>query len=131
MAAVTQIRWGRILLGGLFIELTMFAIVLPLNSLSQQAAYYSVPVLALATAFLFGRWAARPLKAQFVLHGVLVAVAASVMYIALTTAMGVISSVLLLYHLSNGIRIVGGAAGGASAGRRSKAPKPAVGVSDA
>lgn len=85
-----EIRWGRILLGGLFIELTMFAIVPPLNSLSQRAAYYSVPVLALATAFLFGRRAARPLKARFVLHGVLVAVAASVMYLAVTTAMGVI-----------------------------------------
>jgi hypothetical protein len=65
MTAVNEVRWGRVLLGGLFIKLTMLAIILPLNSLSQQAAYYSVPVMALATAFLFGRWAARPLKAQW------------------------------------------------------------------
>jgi hypothetical protein len=126
MAALNQIRWGRIFLGGLFIELTIFAIVLPLNVLSQRAAYYSVPVLVLATAYIFGRWAARPLEAQFVLHGALVAVTASLMYLALTTAMGVVGSLPLLFHVSNGIRILGGMAGGASAARQAKAAVPAV-----
>ena len=117
--AVSELHWGRILLGGLFIELTMLAIVVPLNSVNQQLAYYSVPVLALATAFIFGRRAAAPLKAHFVLHGVLVAVVASAIYIALTTSMRV--SVPLLYHLSHGLRLLGGAAGGAVAGRRTMA----------
>lgn len=127
---MTTVRWGRVVLGGLFIELTMFAIVVPLNSISEQTAYYSVPVLALATAFLFGWWAAAPLKSQFILHGVLVALAASCFYIALTAAMGVIGSLPLLYHLSHGLRILGGAAGGAFAERRARTT-PAIQVETA
>src|SRR5262245_55042122 len=113
-----EFRWGRVLLGGLFIELTMFAIVVPLNAVSAQGAYYSVPFLAIATALLFGRWAARPLHAGFVLHGVLVAAAASAMYISLTLATGTVGSVPLLYHFSHGLRLLGGEAGGALAARR-------------
>ena len=59
MAAAHQLRWGRILLGGMFIELTMVAIIVPVNAASERTAYYLVPVLALATAFIFGQWAAR------------------------------------------------------------------------
>ena len=95
----------------------MLAIIVPLNSLSASAAYYLVPILALATAFIFGRWAATPVERDFVLHGVLVAAVASVIYIALTTASG--ASVPLLFHLSHGVRLLGGAAGGWSAGRNS------------
>jgi putative membrane protein (TIGR04086 family) len=118
MAVEGQIRWGRILIGGLLIELTMFAIVLPLNTISTQTVYYLVPFLAAATGFLFGYWAARPLDSRFVLHGALVAVVASLIYVALNAAMGTTGSVPLLYHLSHGLRLLGGAAGGAFAGNR-------------
>ena len=109
------LRWGRVLLGGVFIELTMLTIIVPLNSISEPTAYYLVPILAFATAFIFGRWAATPLERDFVLHGVLVAAVASLIYITLTTATG--ASVPLLFHLSHGVRLIGGAAGGWSAGR--------------
>jgi hypothetical protein len=112
---VRDIRWGRVLLGGLFIELSMFAVVVPLNAISPRAAYYSVPLLAFATALLFGWWAAKPVSSRFVLHGTLVAIAASAMYIALTTAMG--ADVPWLYHLSHLLRLAGGAAGGTLAER--------------
>ena len=94
----------------------MLAIIVPVNAISERTAYYLVPILALSTAFIFGQWAARPLHRQFVLHGVLVAVIASVIYITLTTASGV--PVPLLFHLSHGVRLLGGAAGGAYAGRQ-------------
>jgi hypothetical protein len=124
MAAASEIRWSRVLLGGLFIELMMLAIVVPVNSVSERTAYYLVPILAPTTAFIFGKWAAKPLHSHFVLHGVLVAVVASVIYITLTTAAGV--PVPLLYHLSHGLRLLGGAAGGAYAGKHTT-PMPGVG----
>lgn len=121
MTADAPIRWGRIVLGGLFIELAMFAVVVPLNVLGgEQAVYYAVPFLAVATAFVFGWWAARPVTGRFVLHGALVAVAASVMYITLTVASGVAGELPLLYHVSHALRVMGGAAGGAFAARRAR-----------
>lgn len=109
------IRWGRIALGGLLSELAIFAVILPLNVVSPSAVYYAVPVLVALAAFIFGRWVATPLTSAFVLHGILTAMFASLLYIVLTAATGVISSLPLLYHLSHGLRILGGAAGGASA----------------
>lgn len=88
MLASQQIRWGRILLGGVFIELAMLSILVPVNLASERTAYYLVPILAFATAFVFGQWAARPLQSRFVLHGVLVAAVASLIYVTLTTIAG-------------------------------------------
>jgi putative membrane protein (TIGR04086 family) len=122
------IRWGRVLPGGLFIELALFAIAVPMTIYSPDALYYLVPFLVLVSAFVFGWWAARPLESRFVLHGVLVAVVASVIYIALTTASGVAGELPLLYHLSHGLRIIGGAAGGAFAARRAGAPRSVAGA---
>jgi len=120
-----HIRWGRVLAGALLVELTMMAIIVPLNAVSASAAYFSVPVLAFATAVLFGRWAARPLAGGFILHGVLVAVAASLMYITLTVAAGVSGDLPMLYHVSHAVRVAGGAVGGLLA-RRSATPVPAA-----
>src|SRR5436190_176991 len=104
--AALQIRWTRVLSGGLLIEVTLFAVVLPLNVISSQMTYYAVPVLVLASAILFGYWAARPLQKRFLLHGALVAAVASAIYVVLTTALG--ASVPLLFHLSHGLRLLGG-----------------------
>ena len=116
MLASQQIRWGRILLGGVFIELAMLSILVPVNLVSERTAYYLVPILAFATAVVFGQWAARPLQGRFVLHGVLVAAFASLIYVTLTTVAG--AAVPLLIHLSHGVRLLGGAAGGAFAARQ-------------
>jgi hypothetical protein len=116
MPAAHHIRWGRVVLGGVFIELTMLGIIVPVNAISEPTAYYLVPILALATAWVFGYWAARPVQSHFVLHGVLAAAVASLIYVVLTTAAGV--PVPLLFHLSHGVRLVGGAVGGAYAARQ-------------
>jgi hypothetical protein len=120
---MNTIRWRRVLAGGLFIELTMLAIVLPLNAVSPQAVYYLVPVLALLTAVLYGYWAAKPVDDGFVLHGALVAIVASMLYVILTTAAG--APVPLLYHLSHGLRLLGGVVGGRLARRRTRSLSPA------
>jgi hypothetical protein len=114
--AVTDIQWMRVLVGGFLIEITLFAVVLPLNALSSQVTYYSVPFLVFASGIIFGYWVARPLKAAFVLHGALVAVVASVIYVSLTTALA--APVPLLFHLSHGLRVLGGMLGGKLAQRR-------------
>jgi putative membrane protein (TIGR04086 family) len=120
MAAANGIQWKRVLWGGFLNELALFAIVLPLNMISQQATYYSVPVLVFVSAILFAYWAARTVQNRFVLHGALVAIVASAIYITLTTALA--APVPLLFHLSHGLRLLGGALGGKLAERRLKTP---------
>ena len=119
---MNTIRWSRVLAGGLFIELTMFAIVLPLNAVRPQAVYYLVPALAFLTAVFYGYWAAKPLDDGFELHGALVAIVASMIYVILTIAAG--APVPLLYHLSHGLRLVGGLLGGNRARRSTRIASP-------
>ena len=118
MTSGHHIRWGRVIVAGVLIELAMLSIFIPVNLFNERSAYYLVPFLAIATAFGFGRWAARPLHGQFVLHGVLAAAVASLIYIVMTTAAG--ASVPLLFHASNAVRLLAGAAGGAYAGRQAR-----------
>ena len=119
MPATNAIRWKRVVVGGFLTELTLFAIVLPLNMMSQQATYYSVPLLVFVWGVMFGYWVARPVPDRFILHGVLTAVVASVIYIALTTSLR--APVPLLYHLSHGLRLLGGGFGGKLAERKASA----------
>jgi hypothetical protein len=126
MAALGAIRWARVLLGGLFIELAMFAIVIPLAIVSEPLVYYSVPILAIGVAAPVGWWVARRAGARFVAHGALTAAVASLIYLALT-AIGGEGDVPVLYHVSNGLRLIGGAIGGWLAARsRAPAPAPAL-----
>jgi len=126
MNTVARIRWGRILTGALLIEITMFAILIPLQMASADAAYWAVPVLGLLTAFLFGRWTAKPVGSRFVLHGALAAAAASILWLTMVLVSGGMAITPLLYHLVNVLRVGAGAAGGAWARRAAEAATPAV-----
>jgi hypothetical protein len=124
--AASQIRWGRILLGGFLMEVAIFAIFIPLNSINTQVAYYTVPFLVFGAAILFGWWAARPLQGRFVVHGALAAVTASVIYLALNVASGTIPLIPWLFHAVNVLRPAAGAIGGAIAGSRHADPTRAA-----
>ena len=127
-----RLRWGRILLGGLYSELAIFAVFIPLQSVYGDAVTNIVPALAAAVAFLFGWWAAKGAPDRQVLHGVLVAVAASLMWIGLVLGSGgQWSEIPVLYHVTHGLRLMGGAAGGWWAARRLAGLVPAAGVSKA
>lgn len=124
--ATSQIRWGRILLNGFLMEVAIFAIYIPLNSIDSQVAYYTVPFLVFGAAILLGWWAARPLQGRFVLHGALAAVAASVIYLALNVASGTLPLVPWLFHVCNVLRPAAGAVGGAIAASRHADPTRAA-----
>ena len=119
-----RLRWGRILLGGLYSELAIFAVFIPLQSVYGDVVMNAVPVLAAAVAFLFGWWAAKAAPDRHVLHGALVAVAASLMWIALVFVLGTPwSEIPVIYHVTHGVRIMGGAAGGWWAARGVSMPR--------
>lgn len=115
MAKPTQIRWGRAALGGFLAVLTVFAIVFPVRYLFGQRAFLASILIASAVMpFIFAVWVCRRVESRFVLHGALVGIVAALIYLALAWG----KPQPLLYKIAHGLKVVGGAAGGAVALRR-------------
>lgn len=112
------IRWLRVLIGGLFVEASLFAVVIPVLKVSgQHALLYVVPVASFAMCFVFGLWVGRRVESRFVLHGMLVGIVATLLYVGMTRA----HSEPFAYLLAHGLKVLGGAAGGFLAGHRREA----------
>lgn len=121
MSGSGTIRCVRILIGGLLAEALILVVVVPVALLAgQRPLLYLVPPACFITCFFLAIWVCRPLESGFVLHGALVGIVATLLYLALTRA----GPEAFAYILAHGLKIVGGAAGGFVAGRRqlSKAP---------
>jgi hypothetical protein len=104
-----SIQWGRILLAAFLMELVLFAIAVPLNlSGKGRVALYVVPPMALIATFAITMWLGRGISSKLVLHGVLIGIAGTLMYVGLTRG----SPEPWQYIVANALKIVGGAAGG-------------------
>src|SRR5262245_19860953 len=134
---MSRIHWIRILLTAFLLEIAITAVVAPfglifgnpLNPPADGTVSNNTPYLAAAAigcavlGFLFGKWVARAAGSQHALHGLLLGIVATVMYIGLCSlAPGGIVGVITayspaLYALFNVLRIGGCWAGGAFAGR--------------
>ena len=117
MSISTRVRWLRVLIGGLFVEASLFAVVIPVLKISGQHAFYVVPVASFAMCFVFGLWVGRRVESRFVLHGMLVGIVATLLYVGMTRA----HSEPFAYLLAHGLKVLGGAAGGFVAGHRREA----------
>src|SRR5437870_13851644 len=110
------LRLGRVLLGGFLAELIVFVIVFPVLYLFGQRAFLaSILIASFLMPFIFAVWVGRGLDSRFVLHGALVGLVAALFYMVI--AWGLPQP--LLYKIAHGLKIVGGAAGGVVASRRS------------
>jgi hypothetical protein len=110
-----SLQWGRILLAAFLMELVLFAIAVPLTMHgARQVALYTVPPAALVATYLFTVWLGRGIASKLVLHGALIGVAGTLMYVALTRA----RPEPWQYVVANALKIVGGIAGGMVLARR-------------
>jgi hypothetical protein len=113
-----SIQWGRVLLAAFLMELVLFALAVPLNmSGARRVALYVVPPVALVATFVFTMWVGRGMVSKFVLHGVLIGIAGTLMYVALTRG----RPEPWQYIFANALKVVGGAAGGMILARRRRA----------
>ena len=120
---MNRLRWGRILLAAFFTELGIFAIFIPvLVKYGEGPAQYTVPPLALVMTFLFSAWAGKRVGSRFVLHGSLIGIVATLMYVALTLG----QPEPFIYIVAHGLKIVGGAAGGRFAEKQRQANQRSV-----
>lgn len=115
MNTSTQIHWARVLIGGFLAEASVFALVIPVFIIAgQHALLYAAPAASLVMCFLFALWVGRRLESRFVLHGILVGVVATLLYVGVTRA----RPEPFAYLVAHGLKILGGAGGGLLAGRR-------------
>lgn len=123
MTTSAKFHWLRVLIGGFLAEVLVIALVIPISLLfGQHALLYAAPAASLLACFLLALWVARGVDSGFILHGILVGVVATLLYIALTLA----RPEPLPYLLAHALKILGGAAGGLVAQRRRAAASPAT-----
>ena len=115
MSTSVGLRWPLVLLGGFLAEVSVIALVLPIALLAGKSTLtYTAPAASFLACFLFAIWVGRRLTSRFVLHGFLVGVAATLIYVALTRG----GPEPLAYLIAHGLKLVGGALGGFVAARR-------------
>jgi hypothetical protein len=107
-------------------ELVLFAIAVPLYlSGAGRVNFYVVPPVALISTFVITMWLGRGIRANFVLHGVLIGVVGTLMYVGLTRA----QPEPWQYWVAHALKVLGGAAGGMVLARRQIATnKPPTGA---
>jgi hypothetical protein len=109
MNTFERIHWVRVLLGGFLAELSVFMVVIPVFLLAgQRAIPYAALLGSLVGCFLFALWVGRRVNSLVVLHGILVGVVATLLYVGLTLG----RHEPLAYLVAHGLKILGGAAGG-------------------
>jgi hypothetical protein len=113
-----SIQWGRVFLAAFLMELVLFAIAIPLSlSSERRVALYVVPPVALFATFAITMWLGRPIASKLVLHGVLIDVVGTLMYVGLTRG----RPEPWQYLVANALKVVGGAAGGLALARKRQA----------
>jgi len=118
-----SIQWGRVLLAAFLMELVLFAIAVPLYlSGAGRVNFYVVPPVALIATFAVTMWLGRSIKANFVLHGVLIGIVGTLMYVGLTRA----QPEPWQYWVAHALKVIGGAAAGMVLARRQTARRLAA-----
>ena len=133
-----RIQWLRVLLGGLLIEIVLAVVLLggfaaagvDISKGVSTASAVIIGVGCFAVTFLVMLWLGRRIQNRVVLHGFLMGLAATVLYLGLVAGSGQMSAALASYGpatfvIINALRLVGGALGGVACERR-KAVQPAM-----
>jgi hypothetical protein len=135
--SVHGIRWGRVLIGAVLLEVALVVLAAPLLALvanpfvaaAQAAAgdytifFVSVALACFVAGAIVGWWVARPLGSQLLLHGALTGIVATAIYLAIcsippNTVAAVFAAYGPFWFLAvNGLRIAGSTLGAAYNGR--------------
>ena len=125
MKAAGRIHWGRVVIGAILVEVSLIVTTVPVALVFGPTAFFAVvPPACFAMGFLFAFWVARKVESRFILHGTMVGMIATAIYIGLWLGQsGSIMPAIELYGpflfiLSNGLRILGCVAGAAFAERK-------------
>jgi hypothetical protein len=123
MSTAAKIHWVRALIGGFLAELAVIVLVIPVYFvLGQHALLYAAPAASLLACFGFAYWVASRAESHWMLHGILVGLVATLLYVGLTLG----RPEPMAYIAAHALKLLGGAAGGFLAGRRRVNPTAAA-----
>ncbi len=106
---MTTLRWGRILAGGLLVEVGIIVVFVPVVVWgTERASQITAVAVCFPMAVLFAWWAARKAPSQRILDWFLVGLVATVIYLLLTIGQE-LPGIYMLGHL---LKVAGGIAGG-------------------
>jgi hypothetical protein len=132
-----KIYWIRVVAAAFLLEVALVAVTIPLLAVvSMQTVVPYVGPLCAIVALPFGWWAARKAQSGFALHGMLVGVVATMIYLGLILRQnGTLKPALdvygpYLFFLANAAKIAGCIAGAFACGRRKRNLSGAVTESD-
>ena len=113
-----KLRWGWIVAGAVMLEIALIILFVPMLmfiDISQIAPFAGIGAFGLG--FLVSWWVVRKVQGHRILHGALIGILATIIYVGLCmTNQGGIASVVaaygpVLFVVGNGLRIVGTIAG--------------------
>ena len=113
-----NLRWGWIIAGAVILEVALIVLFIPMLmfiDIAQIAPYAGIGTFGLG--FLVSWWIVRKVQGRQVLHGALIGILATIIYVGLCmTSPDGLSSVVAMYGpvlfvVGNGLRIVGSTAG--------------------
>ena len=119
-------NWGRIVIGAVLIEVLLIAVTIPFTIANDMDTVIAIAVPGCFVAsFLVACWLLRKVPSNHAVQGLLMAIIATAIYLGLVFASGSLTQVFELYGtfvflLANGLRLLGGIAGGVFAQRASK-----------
>jgi hypothetical protein len=120
-------RWIRIIVFAVLYEVALIAITIPFALyIAMESLVVFVPPVLFVVGLPFGLWTVRKVKSGFVLHGALVGVVATLIYLGLILGQyGSLTPVIELYgpflfFLANAMKVVGCSAGAYAGGRLQK-----------
>ena len=120
-----KIRWIRIVVAAVLFEIVLVALTVAVSLFMPVEAFLPyVPAVVFVVGFPFGMWVVRRAASGFILHGTLVGVVATLIYLALVLGQfRSLTPVIEMYgpvsfFLANALKILGCVAGAYVAGRR-------------
>jgi len=132
-----KIRWMRVVAAAFLVELVLVALTIPVVALFGMEAFVPfVPITCFVAGFPFGWWAVRKVQSGFVLHGTVIGIVATLIYLALVLSQGgsLRPAIELygpfLFFLANALKILGCVAGAYAGGRASQVAPLVVNMKD-
>jgi putative membrane protein (TIGR04086 family) len=109
-------RIGRVVVGAVVVEVVLIALAIPLSQFGQTPVTYVAVAGSFVLPLLMAIWVARPLTKQFVLHGLLVGVVATAIFLTLNWMGRMFGPPQppqpVAYLYAHGLKLLGGAIGG-------------------
>ena len=100
MKATEKIQWGIIVVAAFVIEAALFAILIPVQILfGMQVFQVAVPVAVVVITFVLTMLFGRRIHAQFLIHGLLIGLIATLIYLGLLVLLRAVPTAIATYGL--------------------------------